>query len=56
MAALIVLREKVLKPLLRYRGRCKPGSKTAVTAKIEAQYQMIQRQMQQLLRLLKFAA
>ena len=51
MAALIILREKVLKPLLRYRGRCKPGSKTAATAKVDAQYQIIQRQMQQLLKL-----
>jgi hypothetical protein len=56
MAALIILREKVLKPLLCYHGRCKPGSKTAATAKIDAQYQIIQRQMQQLLKLLKLAA
>jgi DNA-binding transcriptional ArsR family regulator len=55
MVALIVLREKVLKPLLRYGGRCKPGSKTAATAEIDAQYQIIQRQMQHLFKILKLA-
>jgi len=56
MAAIIILREKVMKPLLLYHGRCKPGSKTAATAKIDAQYQVIQRQMQQLFKLLKLSA
>jgi len=56
MGALIVLRDKVLKPLLRYRGRCKPGSKTVATAKIDTQYQVVQRQVQHLLKILKLAA
>lgn len=55
-AALIVLRDKVLKPLLRYGGRCKPGSKTTATAEIDAQYQVVQREVQHLLKILKLAA
>jgi hypothetical protein len=53
MAALVVLREKVLKPLLTYNGRCKPGSKPEATAKIDAQYQVIQREMQHLFKALQ---
>jgi len=56
MAALIVLRDKVLKPLLTYNGRCKPGSKTTATVGIDARYQAIQRQMQHLFRDLHIAA
>jgi hypothetical protein len=56
MAGLVVLREKVLKPLLTHRGRCKPGSKPQATAALDAQYQAVQRQMQQLFKLLRLAA
>lgn len=56
MAGLFILREKVIKPLLTYRGRCKPGSKTQATAALDAQYQAVQRQMQQLFKILKIAA
>lgn len=56
MAALVVLREKVIKPLLTYNGRCKPGSKTASTAGLDARYQAVQREMQHLFRYLQIAA
>jgi hypothetical protein len=56
MAALFVLRDKVIKPLLSYNGRCKPGSKTENTAELDAQYQAVQRQMQHLFRYLRLAA
>jgi DNA-binding transcriptional ArsR family regulator len=56
MAALVVLRDKVIKPLLTYNGRCKPGSKTAATADLDARYQAVQREMQQLFRHLQLAA
>jgi len=56
MAGLVVLREKVIKPLLTHRGRCKPGSKTRASAALDAQYQAVQRQMQHLFKLLHIAA
>lgn len=58
MTALIVLREKVLKPLLTYNGRCRPGSKRIdpFQAELDARYQDIQRQMQQLFKVLCIAA
>jgi hypothetical protein len=56
MAGLVVLRQKVIKPLLIHRGRCKPGSKTRAPAALEAQYQAVQRQMQRLFKLLRLAA
>lgn len=56
MAALIVLRDKVIKPLLTYNGRCKPGSQTAASADLDARYQAVQREMQQLFRHLQLAA
>jgi hypothetical protein len=56
MAGLIVLRDKVLQPLLAYRGRCKPGSKTEATAKLDARYQVVQREMQHLLKELRLVA
>jgi len=56
MAALVVLRDKVIKPLLTYNGRCKPGSKTSATADLDARYQAIQREMQKLFRHLHLAA
>ena len=56
LAGLIVLREKVIKPLLHYRGRCKSGPKPQVTAQIDLLYQNVQRQMQHLLRALNFTA
>ncbi len=56
MVALIVLRDKVIKPLLTYNGRCKPGSKTSATADLDARYQAIQREMQNLFHHLHLAA
>lgn len=56
MAGLFVVREKILKPLMTYRGRCKPGSKTAKTARIDAKYQEVQRSMQKLLKELRMVA
>jgi len=56
MAALIVLRDKVLRPLLTYGGRSKPSSKPAATAKIDAQYEAVQRQMQHLFTELRLVA
>ena len=54
MSGLIVLREKVLRPLLRYHGRCKSGPKPEATARIDHLYQNVQREMQHLLKALKF--
>lgn len=56
MAALFIVREKILKPLMKYGGRCKPGSKTVKTAKIDAKYQEVQRHMQALLKEMKMIA
>lgn len=56
MAALIVIRDKVIKPLLTYNGRCKPGSKTSATVDLDARYQAIQREMQRLFHHLHLAA
>jgi hypothetical protein len=58
MAALIVLRDKVLNPLLTYNGRCRPGSKfdDPDQAELDARYQDVQRQMQQLFTTLCIAA
>lgn len=56
IAGLVVLREKVLKPLLTHAGRCKPGSKTRATAPLDVQYQAVQREMQHLFKLLRIAA
>lgn len=56
MAALVVLRDKVIKPLLMYNGRCKPGSKTAATADLDARYQAVQREMQKVFHHLQLAA
>ena len=56
MAGVVVLRDKILQPLLTHHGRCKPGSKTESTLEIDQQYQMVQRQMQQLFKTLHFAA
>lgn len=56
MAGLVVVREKILKPLMKYGGRCKPGSKTARTAKIDARYQEVQRHMQALLKEMRMIA
>lgn len=56
MAGYTVLREKVLKPLLTYKGRCKSGPKVGATAEIDMQYQAVQRQMQHLFKLLRLAA
>jgi len=54
MSGLIVLREKVLRPLLRYHGRCKSEPKPEATARIDHLYQNVQREMQHLLKALKF--
>lgn len=56
LAGLVVLREKILKPLLTYKGRCKPGSKTAQTAKLDSKYQTVQRHMQELFQELRLIA
>ena len=56
MAAMFVLRDKVIVPLLTYNGRCKPGSKTRATEGIDARYQAIQREMQHLFKALRIAA
>jgi hypothetical protein len=54
MSGLIVLRENVLRPLLRYHGRCKSGPKPRATARIDHLYQNVQREMQHVLKVLKF--
>jgi hypothetical protein len=56
MAGLIVLREKVVKPLLRYKGRCKSGPLPRETADIDRCYQAVQRQMQHLFKALNLVA
>ena len=58
MTALIVLRDKVLNPLLTYNGRCRHGSKfdDPEQAELDARYQDVQRQMQQLFKTLRIAA
>ena len=56
IAGLVVLRERVLRPLLAYRGRCKSGPKPHATAEIDHHYQSIQREMQNLLKHLNFVA
>jgi len=56
MAGLVVLREKVIKPLLTRDGRCKPRRPPRATAALDAQYLAIQRQMQHLFQLLRIAA
>jgi hypothetical protein len=58
MAALVVLREKVLKPLLTHNGKRKPIRKPAdpVRSGIARQYEAVQREMQQLFKVLHLAA
>jgi len=56
MSGLIVLREKVIKPLLHYKGRCKSGPLPTATAEIDRHYQNVQRQLQHLFKSLHFAA
>lgn len=56
LAGLVIIREKILKPLLTYRGRCKPGSKTVRTAEIDSKYQAVRHQMQHLFKQLRFVA
>lgn len=56
MAALIVLREKVIKPLLHYRGRRKSGPKPRQTAQLDRCYQAVQHQMQHLFQTLNLVA
>ena len=56
LAGLIVLRGKVIKPLLHYNGQRKSGPNPQMTAEIDVLYQNVQRQMQHLLRALNFAA
>jgi len=56
MAGLIVLREKVIKPLLRYKGRRKSGPLPRETAEIDRCYHAVQRQMQHLFKVLNLAA
>jgi hypothetical protein len=47
-------RGKVPRPLLRCRGRCKSGPKPRATARVDHLYQNVQREMQQVLKVLKF--
>jgi len=56
MAALIVLRDKVIKPLLQYNGRCKSGPPPDATAHIDICYRKVQRAMQHVFKTLNFAA
>ena len=56
IAGLVVLREKVIKPLLTYRGHCKPGRLPAATAELDRRYQAVQRQMQHLFKELHLVA
>lgn len=56
MAGIIVLREKVLRPLLHYNGRCKSGNFPIATAEIDQHYRNVQRQMQHVFKVLNFAA
>lgn len=56
LAGLHVLRDKVLLPLLSNGGRLKPGLPPEATAELDLKYKAIQREMQQLLKHLNFAA
>ncbi len=54
MTGLIVLREKVIKPLLNNLGRCKSGPPPQKASKLDLCYRKIQHGMQDLFRELHF--
>lgn len=54
MTGLIVLREKVIKPLLNNLGRCKSGPTATKTSPLDGCYRKIQHGMQDLFRQLHF--
>jgi hypothetical protein len=54
MTGLIVLREKVIKPLLNNLGRCKSGPPPKTTCGLDACYRQIQHGMKNLFRQLHF--
>jgi DNA-binding transcriptional ArsR family regulator len=56
MAGLFVVREKLLKPLLKYRGRCNPVRRTPEKAEIDRKYQVVQHELQKLLKDLRMIA
>ena len=56
MAALIVLRDDVIKPLLAAQGRLKPGRRPTRTAPIDAHYAALRHQMRELFQELGIAA
>jgi hypothetical protein len=56
MAALIVLRDDVIKPLLAAQGRLKPGRRPTRTAPIDEHYAALRHQMRELLQELWIAA
>jgi hypothetical protein len=56
MAAFLVLRQKVLMPLLASTGKRKTGPKPRNRCQIDIHYENIQTQMQKILELMKIAA
>ncbi len=56
MAALITIRDDVIKPLLASRGRLKRGRRPTKTAPIDAHYAALQHEMSALFRDLGIAA
>ena len=56
MAALMALREKVIKPLLAGAGKRKRGRRPRNQAPIDARYEVLQKEMQNLFECLKIAA
>jgi hypothetical protein len=56
MAAIFVLRDKVIKPLLASRGRLKMGRKPKFRSDLDVHYDAVQRAMQQLFKAMKLAA
>lgn len=56
MAAMIILREKVLKPRLAAAGHRKAGPKPKNRGPLDDQYELMQTQMQQMFQMLKIAA
>ena len=56
MAALLVLREKILRPLLAAAARSEPARTPSVDSLLDRRYQAVQQSMQELLPLLGIAA
>ena len=55
MAALVVLRDKVIKPLLANRGRLRAGSKPRNRGPLDDLYEGVQRKMQEVFKAMKLA-